>query len=61
MQDEITRQTGLIQFTKMGGVSDLPSKVRALFATALRAEAQGDTGRALEQLDKAVTAEEAGV
>ena len=42
---------------KEAGLSDLPLKVRGVFAQALKAEGQGDHERAAERLDQAVEAE----
>ena len=55
--EEITGQSKLIDVTKMGGVKDLPTKVKGLFAQALIAEAKGDDVTAASKLDKAIVAE----
>jgi len=42
---------------KEAGLSDLPLKVRGVFAQALIAEGEGDHAKAAERLNKAVEAE----
>jgi hypothetical protein len=47
----------LIEYTKLPGVSDLPSQVRAKFAQALKKEDEGDESAASLFLVNAIEAE----
>ena len=47
--------TGLVAITREPGVEDLPSKVKARFAMAIKAERAGDNERAEEKLAEAIT------
>ena len=47
----------LTEFAKMGGVNDLPIRIRAQFAKALLEEANGNDELAAEHLEKAIEIE----
>lgn len=47
----------LVEYTKLPGVSDLPTQVKARFAQALKAEDEGDTVKAEAKLAEALEAE----
>ena len=47
----------LMDIVREDGVRDLPTKAKARFAQAIKAEREGDDKRAAEKLDEAVAAE----
>ena len=47
----------LMDIVKETGVSDLPMKIKAKFAQAIKAEREGDNARAEEKLREAVAFE----
>ncbi len=48
----------LFEIVKEPGISDLPVKVRGKFALSVKLEREGDSKRAAELLDEAITEEE---
>lgn len=53
----IDKNASLVDISKLPGVSDLPMRVKGPFAQALKFEANGETVKANEALDKAILAE----